>query len=487
VLINRGDGTFRTPVYYPVGPIDLNDPLSVSDLAVGDFLGDGRLDLATVASSYDPYRTVVSILPGRGDGTFGAPTVIPYNAGGVGLAVGDFNGDGRLDLAIANEFTATGADNQTVSVLLNQGDGAFSAPISFTVGARPDMIAVGDFNGDGAPDLAVANSGGNTISVLLDVIDHTPPALAITAPTTHATLTSLQSFGGTAVDNPGGSGVAGVDLLIRRGSDGLFWNPSRGWTAVLTTFAAGVDVEDGTWTASPGTLPEGANLPAGSYTLWVYATDQAGNRSQAAIPITVVGNATPPAPAVFTAPTACAVVTGQTPVEGHIQENPGGSGIASVNVLIWRASDGATWTGSSATGWSTGRTLLAAILDGSGNWSVDPSSLPRGPDLAAGTYRIWAYAYDRAGNRSDSGIQFTVSNAGATGSNPPPGIAEPPAPDLSWSPSRSAIAVSSPPTPGDPPHRRPSFRPTAQRPNQLSPPASPNGRTLSRTTLGGNA
>src|SRR6266700_2147560 len=77
------------------------------------------------------------------------------------VAVGDFNGDGKLDLAAANY------NSKSVAVLLGNGDGTFRTPLSFLVGNAPAFVAVGDFNGDGKPDLVVANHNDNTISVEL--------------------------------------------------------------------------------------------------------------------------------------------------------------------------------------------------------------------------------------------------------------------------------------------------------------------------------
>src|SRR5439155_1239735 len=77
------------------------------------------------------------------------------------VAVDDFNEDGKPDLVVANSL------GDTVSVLLGNGDGTFRPAANYAVGTDPRSVAVGDFNGDGKPDLAVANTGSSTISVLL--------------------------------------------------------------------------------------------------------------------------------------------------------------------------------------------------------------------------------------------------------------------------------------------------------------------------------
>jgi hypothetical protein len=123
-------------------------------VAVGDFNGDGRLDLA-VANGGDG---TVSVLLAKGDGTFQHAQIFPTGDNPTSVAVGDFNGDGRLDLAVAN------AGDGTVSVLLGKGDGTFQDAQNFPAGSYPYSVAVGDFNGDGLPDLVVA---GSTVRVLL--------------------------------------------------------------------------------------------------------------------------------------------------------------------------------------------------------------------------------------------------------------------------------------------------------------------------------
>ena len=159
VLLNNGDGTFAPKEDYPVG----NTPRAV---AVGDFNVDGKPDLAVAnAGSAD-----VSVLLNDGDGTFDDTTGDGNYGAGNGpraVAVGDFNSDGQPDLAVANERSAN------VSVLLNNGDGTFAPKEDYDTSKWPFSVAVGDFNSDGKPDLAVANSGAHKVSVLLNNGDGT--------------------------------------------------------------------------------------------------------------------------------------------------------------------------------------------------------------------------------------------------------------------------------------------------------------------------
>jgi hypothetical protein len=153
VLLGNGDGTFQTPMDYEAG----GGPFSV---AVGDFNGDGRLDLVVALCC-----STVGILLGNGDGSFKAPVEYATGNGPLSVAVGDFNGDGKLDLVTANE--GDGKSDGTVSVLLGKGDGTFQTHMDYPAGVAPWSVAVGDFNGDGKLDLAVANSYSNTVSILL--------------------------------------------------------------------------------------------------------------------------------------------------------------------------------------------------------------------------------------------------------------------------------------------------------------------------------
>ncbi|HZR28001.1 MAG TPA: FG-GAP-like repeat-containing protein [Terriglobales bacterium] len=155
VFLSNGDGSFQPAVNYPVG----RTPVAIG---VGDFNGDGKLDIVT-ANLTD---TNLSVLLGNGDGTFQAAKNTPLAAfsNPRGLAVGDFNGDGKLDVAVslsANPY-------QSVRIMGGNGDGTFSAGWTTPVGGLPEFVIAGDFNGDGALDFAVADYSSNIITVALN-------------------------------------------------------------------------------------------------------------------------------------------------------------------------------------------------------------------------------------------------------------------------------------------------------------------------------
>jgi uncharacterized protein (TIGR03437 family) len=163
IFLGNGDGTFLQPSSASTG----KTPVSI---AAADFNADGKLDLAVANSASND----VSILLGNGDGSFQAARSFDAGQLPAYIALGDFNGDGKIDLAVAN---ATGFTIGTISVLLGLGNGIFEAPRSFTAGSDPSFLVAGDFNLDGKIDLAVANTGSNTISIFSGIGDGTflPP------------------------------------------------------------------------------------------------------------------------------------------------------------------------------------------------------------------------------------------------------------------------------------------------------------------------
>ena len=123
-------------------------------MATGDFNGDGKPDLAILNAD-----NTISIFLGNGDGTFTAKASAGTLSGGLGILVGDFNGRGKLDLATAN------AAGTAVVVLPGNGDGTFGSGVMTWIAGPP--VAVGDFNGDGKPDVLVQTAGGPSPGVVL--------------------------------------------------------------------------------------------------------------------------------------------------------------------------------------------------------------------------------------------------------------------------------------------------------------------------------
>ena len=157
VYLGKGDGTFYPGDSYGPSP-------SMSFVAVGDFNGDGKLDIAAIDQAND----VLQIFLGNGDGTFSIGGVYPTSASNSPaaqeLVVGDFNKDGKMDIAVAN------ANAGDVGVLLGNGDGTFAAAVSYPItGYAAFDIAAADLNGDGYLDLAVTayTDGPPAVGILL--------------------------------------------------------------------------------------------------------------------------------------------------------------------------------------------------------------------------------------------------------------------------------------------------------------------------------
>jgi hypothetical protein len=167
ILLGNGDGTFQPKRDIATG----HAPVSVISANFHDIASPSGVDLA-VANQSD---NTISIFQGNGDGTFMAPTLLQLPSGfaPTSLAAADLNGDGHIDLVVADQ------GNNTFSVFLGKGDGTFQTRTDYPAGNSPVYVALADFNTDGALDIAVANNGaptntnsGNTVSIYYNQISN---------------------------------------------------------------------------------------------------------------------------------------------------------------------------------------------------------------------------------------------------------------------------------------------------------------------------
>jgi hypothetical protein len=317
VLMGVGDGTFTS-----TASAVLDNAGYSLDLVAGDFNGDGKPDLAASFLGDEPAVVTVAIMLGNGDGTF----KVVYNPTGdadgevTGVSVADFNKDGKTDLALA--------DNQNISILLSNGDGTFTLAAS-TTGAItfPSYLssATGDFNGDGVPDITVADGDLDTVGVFLTQRTQTAVAtlgnVSIPGAGTHnvqavypgdtnfsastssaIALTASQIATTLQLASSSSSSALGSQLTLTA-TLSPYSSGSLTTTGETITFSSnGVSIGTGTLTAGVATLNT-TSLPVGSNSLTaIYAGDSKFSSATAsAVPVIVTA---PAGPAVTLSPTS---------------------------------------------------------------------------------------------------------------------------------------------------------------------------------------
>jgi methionine-rich copper-binding protein CopC len=252
VLLGNGDGTFQTAITYGSGG------WYAYSVVVADVNGDGKPDVM-VANEFASgnYNTgVVGVLLGNGDGTF--QTAVTYDSGGnaaVSVAVSDVNGDGEPDLVVANcgPSDTNSCTSGTVAVLVGNGDGTFQTAVPYGSGGfYAQSVAVADVNGDGKPDLLVANRGYETdgsVGVLINT--------SVT-PTTTA-LTSSQ--------NPSNFGQAVIFTATVTGQQGFYKGTPTGTVSFFdgTTNIGNSNLNNGVATLTTSALSVGTHSMTATY------------------------------------------------------------------------------------------------------------------------------------------------------------------------------------------------------------------------------
>jgi hypothetical protein len=217
VFFGNGDGTFQAAAFYTTG----SDP---DGMVAADLNGDGKLDFVTANNGSNS----ISVLLNNGNGTFASGVTYPVGTLPFGIVAGDFYNNGKIDVAVTNF-----GDN-TVSILPGVGDGTFTvaSTVIFPTGNSPIGLAVGDFNLDGRLDLVASNSEDNTISVLLQ-------SPAVTLSTTNLAFGS-QGIGSNSAAQPvvltnAGSAVLSISSIAITGANANQYSQTNNCPASLNS------------------------------------------------------------------------------------------------------------------------------------------------------------------------------------------------------------------------------------------------------------
>ncbi len=303
VLLGNGDGTFKAPV-----TIASPSGFTMSIAAV-DLNGDGKPDLV-VSNEENPavmasYSGVFLTLLGNGDGTFTNAAASGsgfFQGSAASIAIADFNGDGKPDLALASEFY------DAITIQLGNGDGTFTATPTSTVSSMGQTLVTADFNGDGLPDLAAGSSQPNSAFILLDSVTETATVTAANvAPVGTGTHLVEASYPGDT--NYSASTSNTVPLLA--GTPVISVSPvTLPMGMVRSAYSQTLTATGGTapyrYGVTAGALPQGLSLGAsgllggtpalsGTYLFTITVTDSIATPNTASVAYALVIQAAPPA------------------------------------------------------------------------------------------------------------------------------------------------------------------------------------------------
>jgi hypothetical protein len=213
VLLGNGNGTFQPARFSPVSQ-------PPSGVVAGDFNRDGKLDVAVACEKS------VQILLGRGDGTFTHGATYSAASGVYGLIQTDLRHDDKQDLL----FT----DSQLLWLMYGNGDGSFQAPVLYKVGPNPVSVAVGDFNEDGAPDVVIADAQSTALTLLFN-LGGTRISLKSSAGSVHPG--QAVTFTATVTASVAGAPVPTGTVAFKDGPKGIGFVHLSNGTATFTTSA----------------------------------------------------------------------------------------------------------------------------------------------------------------------------------------------------------------------------------------------------------
>jgi hypothetical protein len=370
VYLGNGDGTFGAAATY------LANTYSDGGLALADVNGDGKIDILATTGTYSSggvTNSVLDVLLGNGDGTFQTPVTttqddqVPFL---TDIAVGDFNQDGKLDVA---QGDCCGLGN--TYIFFGNGDGTFQAPVALGVGLSSTSLIVEDVNGDKYPDLLLASTGEllPDVLVLLNLYGANLTAQPVG---TTATLTASPT---TAT---AGTPVALTAVVKETSGSGV---PTGTVTFLDGTATLGTGALDATGTAAYNATA----LAAGTHSLTASYGGDANNAGSTSAVVTVTINAAPTIAATSTTLTASPTsATAGTPVAltAAVKETSG-SGVPTGTVTFL---DGTT-------------TLGTGTLNGAGTATYNAGA------LAAGTHTLTANYGGDASNASSTSSAITVT------------------------------------------------------------------------------
>jgi hypothetical protein len=237
VLLGHGDGTFVGAPLYNVGIVQNS---AASQFATADFDSDGKVDVLAIDNANTGNSNGLDVLPGTGQSNLGTAIRSTTTIGASMVVAVDLNGDAKPDVVAAGQ----GGSGFVVATLLNQGGGHLGAEHDYDLPAFPDAIAVGDFDGDGRPDIAVAvgslsfaSTGPPGVYVLYGQADGT-----FTAPVQIDGSVLPQSVAVADINGDGRADLAVVDFGPGNGNGALhvyLGNANRTFTAAATPVTAG--------------------------------------------------------------------------------------------------------------------------------------------------------------------------------------------------------------------------------------------------------